>query len=92
MKNEMKTVSSKTYCEVYNEEDKLVIKGQFGQVCKKLFAAGIIPMLPNKCYTKLDNQRTVEDWNKIAFYIDDLLKDGYKLILGECDEIDSYRV
>ena len=49
-------------------------------------------MLPNKCYTKLDNQRTVEDWSKIAFYINDLLKDGYKLILGECDEIDSDRV
>ena len=50
----MKTVSSKTYCEVYNEEDKLLIKGEFGPVCKKLFAVGIIPMIPDKCYTKLD--------------------------------------
>lgn len=85
----MKTVSSKTYCEVYNEEDKLLIKGQFSPVCKKLFAAGLIPMFPNKCYTKLDNQRTVEDWSKIAFYMDELLEDGYKLVLGECNEINS---
>ena len=85
----MKAVSSKTYCEVYNEEDKLIIKGQFGPVCKKLFAVGIIPMFPDKCYTKIDQKRIGEDWSKIAFYINDLLEDGYKLILGECNEIDS---
>ena len=88
----MKTVSSKTYCEVYNEEDKLLIKGQFSPVCKKLFAVGIIPMFPDKCYTKIDQQRIGEDWSKIAFYINDLLEDGYKLILGEYNEIDSDRV
>ena len=79
----MKTVSSNTYCRVYNEENKLIIKGAFGPVCKKLFAVGIIPMFPDKCFTKLDEKRSVEDWNKIAFYMDDILEEGYRLELEE---------
>ena len=72
----MKTVSSKSLCGVF-KDGKLILKGEFEYVCKKLFASGIIQMYPDKCYTKVGTNEMVKDWSKIAFYMDELLEDGY---------------
>lgn len=77
----MKETKDKS-CTVY-KDDKIIIRGQVAAVCKKLFASGIIQMFPDRFFKKADDKRSVEDWDKIVANIDELLEDGYVMMLGE---------